>query len=388
MAGEDGGQERTADPTPKRIQEFRERGEVPKSQEVLQAAGLALGFAVLVAWAPVVGRGLVDVSQLAFAEAADMELGRAHFEQLLLGVVSELVFVTLPPLLLLWVLIFIVGLIQQRGAFPTEPFKLKPERFNPIKGFQERFMTTEPLVSLLKGLLKLFVIGWLVADAARDRIGLLPALATLPATAALRGLEEVAWLVLMRAIPVALIIAALDYGYNWMRLWERMKMTREEIKEEMKNLEGDPHIKAARRRRAQQIANAKTVQAVRKADVVITNPTHYAVALRYRKGETVAPLVVAKGADALAERIKAEARRLDIIQIENRPLARALYDRVPQGKEIPEDLYAAAAKVLAIVLSRRQRRSGGPAVEPPPAPAPAPVGMPPPPPEGEPAEAR
>jgi flagellar biosynthetic protein FlhB len=122
--------------------------------------------------------------------------------------------------------------------------------------------------------------------------------------------------------------------------------------------------------------------------VVITNPTHYAVALRYRKGETVAPLVVAKGADALAERIKAEARRLDIIQIENRPLARALYDRVPQGKEIPEDLYAAAAKVLAIVLSRRQRRSGGPAVEPPPAPAPAPVGMPPPPPEGEPAEAR
>jgi len=146
----------------------------------------------------------------------------------------------------------------------------------------------------------------------------------------------------------------LDYLYQIYQNSEKMKMTRQEVKDENKNTEGDPHLKAARKKRAQEIAFARTIQNVKKADVVITNPDHYAVALRYRRDESTAPIVVAKGIDRLAQAIKAEAARHDIPQVENRPLARSLHARVKEGKMIPEDLYQAVATILAVLWSRRR----------------------------------
>jgi flagellar biosynthetic protein FlhB len=136
-------------------------------------------------------------------------------------------------------------------------------------------------------------------------------------------------------------------------------MTREEIKEETKTMEGDPHAKAARKRRQQEIAYAQTIQKVQEADVVITNPDHYAVALRYRREEGTAPVVLAKGVDELAQRIKAEARKHDVPQVENRPLARRLFRTVKAGHAIPEDLYGVVARILAVIWKRQGRKSPG-----------------------------
>ncbi len=355
MADDDGGQEKTHDPTGKRVQEFRERGEVPKSQEILTAAGLTSGAVVMMAWAPSIAASLRNVFHFSYQQVDSQTLTVADFQKMLLFVISEIIISVMPPMVMMWALLALVGAFQQRGAMPKEPFKFKPEKFNPISSIKEKYLSWEPVVNLFKALLKLFVIGWLVWSAVFDRIGFIPALISQPPVATLLGIREMAFLVFTRAIPVAIIIAIIDYGYNWRKLWDKMKMTREEVKEEMKSLEGDPHMKASRKRRAQEMAFSRSLKDVSKADVVITNPTHYAICLRYRRDESEAPTVVAKGVDHQAERIKAEARRHDIQQIENRQLARALYDRVPQGKPIPEDLYGAVAKILAIVWKRQGR---------------------------------
>lgn len=354
MAGDDdGGQERTHDPTGKRIQEFRDKGQVPKSQEVLTAAGLTFGAFIMMGYAPRIAASLRNIFHFSYGQVETHSLTHADFETMLVTVITGIGFAVMPPMLLMWALLVMVGAIQQRGAIPKEPFKFQPEKFNPVNAIKEKYLSWEPVMNLVKGLLKLLLIGYLVWSAVLDRLGFLPALATQPPVAALLGIREMAMLVFTRAIPVAILIAVLDYGYNWRKLWEQMKMTREEVKEEMKSLEGDPHMKSARKRRAQELAFSRSLQDVPTADVVITNPTHYAIALAYRRGEHDAPMVVAKGVDAQAERIKAIARQHDIQQIENRPLARALFDRVATGKAIPEDLYAAVAKILAIVWKRK-----------------------------------
>jgi len=353
---DDGGQERTFDPTAKRVRDFRERGEVPRSQEVLNAAGMAVGFAVLYAWMGTLAWGFSTIFNLSYTDIAERDFSMSTALDIGGAVVGVCAWMLLPPLGFMWVGAAVVGLIQGRLAFPKDPIKFSPEKLNPISGFKEKFMSAKPLVDLLKSVLKLALIGGWVFSEVWDQRGRLPALATQHPSATVDGLEHIAWLVLLRALPVAFLVAAIDYAYEWYRNYEKMKMTREEIKEENKSLEGDPHAKAARKRRQQEIAYTRTVQRVQEADVVITNPDHYAVALRYRKDEAPAPIVVAKGVDMLAQRIKIEARKHDIPQVENRLLARRLYRTVKADQAIPEDLYGVVAKILAVIWQKRAKK--------------------------------
>jgi len=261
------------------------------------------------------------------------------------------------PLFLLWLSAGLISGIQGQGVIPKEPLKFDLEKLNPLPGFQKLFMSSTPLVELAKGLLKLGLIGWLVWSAVEEQLGLLPELSHVTVWEVLEVHGQMAMLVVVRALPVALLIAILDYSYQWYQLHEKMMMTREEVKEEHKDMEGDPHVRAARRARAREIANVKAVRDVHRADVVVTNPTHYAVALRYDVGEAPAPIVIARGVDHVALKIKQEARRHDIPVIENRPLARALYAESKTGQMIPENLYAAVAQVLAVILRRRRARA-------------------------------
>ena len=359
MSDDDGGQEKTFEPTAKRVRDFRERGEVPKSQEVLAAAGLTVGFAVLYYWMASLALGMSNVFIISYTDIADHDFSIAMAEEIGGAVLDLCAFMILPPLCFMWLGAAVVGLIQGRLAFPKDPIKFSPDKLNPINGFKEKFMSAKPLIDLLKSVLKLALIGGLILVAIWEQRGRLPALVSQPPAATVDGLEFVAWLVILRALPVAYLVAIIDYAYEWYRNYEKMKMTREEIKEETKTMEGDPHAKAARKRRQQEIAYARTIQKVQDADVVITNPDHYAVALRYRREEGPAPMVVAKGVDHLAQRIKAEARKHDIPQVENRPLARRLFRTVKQGQAIPEDLYAVVAKILAVIWKRRGRTAPG-----------------------------
>lgn len=354
MAGEDEGEERTHEPTAKRQREFSDRGEIAKSPEINGAAGLAAAAIAFLTFAPELGLSIRNTFQFSFLRIPDedgdlnamMELGR--------GAALQLIFALGPILGFLWVAALVVGLYQQWGAFPKEPFKFDINKFNPYSNFKQKFMSPKPLVELAKSVAKIVMIGWLVLSDIRERFGVIPAMAGIPPEGTMMVLKSMALMVLWRALPLAIVIAFFDYLYESYRMHERMKMTRKEVKDENKDQEGDPQLKQARRKRAQELAFARTVQNVKKADIIITNPDHYAVALRYRKAEAPAPVVVAKGVDRLAQAIKAEAARHDIPQVENRPLARALFARVKEGKAVPADLYDAVARVLAVIWRRRR----------------------------------
>jgi len=247
-------------------------------------------------------------------------------------------------------------LIQGRGVIPKEPIKFELDKLNPLPGFKKNFLSSTPLVELAKGLIKLGLIGWLVWSSLEEQAGILPEMTYMTVQGMLDVHYQMAMLVVARALPVALVIAVLDYAYQWWQLQEKMMMTTEEVKKEHKESEGDPHLRAARKARAREIANVKAVQEVHRADVVVTNPTHYAVAIRYRPSEAPAPIVICKGVDHLAMKIKAEARRQGVATIENRPLARALYATAKIGQMIPEDLYGAVAQVIAVIMRRRAAR--------------------------------
>ena len=156
--------------------------------------------------------------------------------------------------------------------------------------------------------------------------------------------------------PLGIGLGVSDYAYSWWRNNEQLKRTDQELKDDLKQSDGDPHVKAARRRRAREIAASQGIRLVKDADVVVTNPTHYAIALRYRRGEDDAPIVLAKGVDHLAAKIRAEADRHGVPRIENRLLARGLYAMVDVGMRIPEEYYAAVAQVLAMVYNKRAAR--------------------------------
>jgi len=352
----DDAQERTHEPTDKRRQKFREKGEVPRSREVTSTFGLAVAALVLVVTIQAMCQGIREVFSVCFRSMTEGDLDLMAVSHLM-GIVSTSLFTILAlPLGLLWLAALFIGGIQGRGTIPKEPIKFDLEKLNPLPGFQRLFMSSTPLVELGKGLLKLGLIGWLVWTAVEDQLGLLPELTHVSIWELLQVHGQLALMVALRAMPVALVISVLDYAFQWYQLHEKMMMTREEVKEEHKDMEGDPHVRAARRARAREIASVKAVRDVHRADVVVTNPTHYAVALRYQVDEAPAPVVIARGVDHLALKIKQEARRHDIPVIENRALARALYAESKQGKMIPENLYAAVAQVLAVILRRRQAR--------------------------------
>lgn len=355
---EDGGQEKTHDPSAKRRKEFRDKGQVPKSQEVLQSFGLAIGGLVVWVFIGTIGDGLGEILSVCYSR---IPTGTLSFEGAmeLIGTITSIVGLMLAPIVgIMWSFVLVVTTIQTRGAFPKEPFKFDPQKFNIFSAIKEKFFSPKPFLEAFKALLKLFVIGGLVLVAMYDRLGLFPALVASTPAQTLNLMTEIAFVIFTRALPIAFAIAVIDYAYEWYRMYEKMKMTREEVKEEQKSTDGDPQIKAQRRKRQFEIAMARSIRDVQKADVVITNPTHYAVALRYRKEEAPAPIVVALGVDAWALKIRAEASRHDIPQIENRALARALYAECQRNHMIPEDMYGAVAKVLAVIIRRRARKRG------------------------------
>ena len=356
MAGEDG-QEKTHDPTEKRLNSFRDKGEVPRSKEITSTIGLSVATVVLINTMQHSLEGIKGVFSICFRGMTEGDMDMAAASHLVGQLSLSIVGILAIPLGVLWFSALLVGGIQGRGAIAKEPIKFDLEKLNPLPGFQKMFMSTTPLVELAKGLIKLGLIAWLVWSAVEEKLGLLPELSHVTIHDMLNVHGQIAILVVMRALPVAIIISILDYSFQWYQLHEKMMMTHEEVKEEHKQMEGDPHVRAARRQRAREIASVKAVRDVHRADVIVTNPTHYAVALRYNTAEAPAPVVIARGVDHLALKIKQEGRRHDIPVIENRPLARALYAESKAGQMIPESLYAAVAQVLAVILRRRKARA-------------------------------
>ena len=349
---DDSDQEKTHDPTDAKKRQFREEGKVAKSQEITGAAGLLVGFGVLLLYSSKMSMAMTDLAVMCWSVTTE-----PNIRQLFARVGVALVAALAVPLGVMWLGSGVVGLIQSRMIIPKEPLKLEWGRINPISQFKEKFLTPAPLVELVKGLLKIGLVGASVWMGISPQLPLLVSLSHQDPIVLLTTLHDLTWLVLLRAMPVAAAIAALDYSYQVWRMNEKMMMSLEEVKQDQKNAEGDPQFKAARRRRQMEIAQSvASISSVQEADVLLVNPTHYAIALRYRKEEAPAPVVLAKGLDLLALKMQAEARRHDVPRVENKLLARALYAQAETGQVIPEDLYAAVAEILAIIYQKRAAR--------------------------------
>jgi flagellar biosynthetic protein FlhB len=232
--------------------------------------------------------------------------------------------------------------------------KPKLSKLNPINGVK-RIFSLNSLMELIKSLLKIGIIGWMAFLYLRQNQDKLLIIMDMPIMDALKLLSSTVVSLGIRISAAYLVIAAADFLYQKWKFSEDMKMTKQEVKEEYKSQEGDPAIKGKIRQKMQEASRRRMMQALPQADVVITNPTHYAVALRYDKEIAEAPFLVAKGADHMAQKIKEAAKEYDIEIVENKPLARSLYANVELGEEIPEELYVAVAEVLAIVYRRTGR---------------------------------
>lgn len=355
MAG-DSSEEKTHQPTERKRKQASDEGQIAKSREISSAAILTAGGAALAfGSAPMTGaiQGLAvksfTVERMDGYTMADARL--LSLDMLTAAVTSLWV-----PLGALFLAALLAGLAQSRGQIAPKALEPKPERLDPIKGFQQKFMSWTPVVELVKGISKLVALGYVTWLAIRGVLDELPSMALLSADQMLQRLVDLGWEILAAAMPLVILIAVGDYAYQLWKTTEDLKMSTQELKEERKQTDGNPQLKQARRQRARQIAMGIGLQRVKEADVVVTNPTHYAIALRYNREEAPAPIILAMGVDHMAMKIRAEAARHDIPQIENRPLARGLYAKGTIGGMVPEDLYAAVAQIIAVVYRRREAR--------------------------------
>lgn len=361
MAENGSDEEKNLDPSEKKKQDFLEQGKIPRSQEIQGVVGLVVGFGALLALVPGMAQELAGLSQFCWQWTSDHtttpllapQAGRLILESLarLLG----------PLMAAMWLGSLVVGLIQSRFIIPKDALKLDWNRLNPIENGKQKFFSSQPFVEGAKGIAKIGLLGAVVWWGVQPQLDLLPALTYAEPAVLAVVMRDFTLLVLLRTVPIAIVIAIADYAYQAWRIHEQMKMSRQDLKDESKQSEGDPQLKAARRQRQMQIARSvSTLKQVPKADVIITNPTHFAIALRYRPDEAPAPIVIARGLDHLALKMQAVARQNDIPRIENRPLARALYAQCKEGQMIPDDLYGAVADILGVIYRRRGRPWGQP----------------------------
>lgn len=353
---DDGFQERTEQATPRRRQEARNEGRIPKSQEIgsafgLLAAGLALGPAAKVSG---------DALQVFFRQSLGSHgrmLGSpvwtADWMQESLG---GLLLSFVPLLVTLAAVGLFVAAVQARGTLTTKPLEVNWERVAPWKNIK-RFVGIKPFVELLKAVLKVVIVGlviWVVLDRAWGELIQLPQVAP----GSLLSLMSIYVVRVLVASSLALMaLAGADYAYQVWQHEKELRMTREEVKKELRETEGDPFVKARLRQLGRSLARMRMMAEVPTADVVVTNPTHIAVALRYDINESPAPIVVAMGARKTALRIRKIAGESGVPIVENKPLARALFKTAQVGGPVPPALYVAVAEVLAFVIRHGLGRS-------------------------------
>lgn len=346
---------KTEDPSQKKLEDAHKKGDVAKSQEVVTWFML-LGSAVIFAMmAPGTAAALSDFLKQIIVNADQFELGGAGFAAFFNNLALALLGTVLVPLVILSSCAVAANLIQHRPLLSAEPITPKFSKISPLAGFK-RLFSSESLVNFGKGLLKIGIVGtvlFFVVWPERDR---LDTMMTADPLIILADFQEIGLKIFVATLAIVTVIALADYLYVRQKWWKRQMMTLQETRDEYKQMEGDPHIKGRLRQLRQERARKRMMAAVPDATVVITNPTHFAVALKYEKGMK-APQCVAKGADAVAFRIREVAKEHDVPIVENPPLARALFASVDVDETIPGEHFKAVAEVIGFVM--RLKRGAG-----------------------------
>ena len=344
---------KTEEPSGRRLEEARGKGQVPQSREINNLIMLSAALVVIVMIAPMMTRDLV-IELRRFVELPhQMHLDDSRFHDLMIDMSGRLAVILAVPLLLLVAAAFAPGLLQHGWLWTT--FNLSPrlDRINPMAGLK-RLFSLRNLVELFKGIIKMSIVGTFAAILMLPTFGWIGQLISADINQLLPTLLAMVVKLLSGVLLVLVVLAGLDYIYQRYEFMKSMRMTKQEIKDEFKQMEGDPVIKQALRRIRSQRARQRMMQAVPTATVVVTNPTHYACALKYDQTMN-APVLLAKGVELIAFRIIEKARENFIPIVQNPPLARTLYSTVEVDEEIPREHYKAVAEVIGYVMRLKKR---------------------------------
>ena len=355
-------EEKTEEPTSRRLQKAREEGQVARSPELPAAAVTIAALAMIL----ITGNMLISKLAEAFSSGFNFDRKLVHSSNLLPAIFAhELLdsFLLIAPLLLLTAAVAIAS-SGATGGFLFEMGSVAPKfsQINPLNGFKRMF-GVKAAVELGKALLKFTLVSGAVAWVLIDNVGTLNKISRM---ALEPGLSVAGELLTRSSLIMACslaVIALIDVPFQRWQFNKQMRMTKQEVKDEMKDMEGRPEIKAQIRRRQREMSNARMMDGVKNADVVITNPEHFAVALAYDPNGDSAPILLAKGADAVAARIREEAQKHGVEIFQAAPLARALYFTTEVNHQVPEDLYYAVAQVIAYVFNLASIRPGGAPVQ-------------------------
>ncbi|WP_067838554.1 flagellar biosynthesis protein FlhB [Amphibacillus sediminis] len=340
--------EKTEKATPKKREDTRKKGQVAKSQDVNTALLLFFIFIAFIIIGPFWKERLTGLYQKVFTEYLSWEITFDQLHIIFIDVLSYIAITIAPIMGIALVIGLAANIIQVGFLYTTEPLQMKLDRINPISG-AKRIFSLRALVELLKSVFKIAIVGTItfyVLWSNKDEIMML-SFGSLDGALSFLG-QTVTTMGISAAIAL-LILAVFDYAYQRYDYEKNIRMSKQDIKDEYKNIEGDPLIKSKIKERQRQMAMRRMMSEIPHADVVITNPTHYAVAIKYDETKADAPYVVAKGVDYVAFKIRDIAKNHNVVIVENRPLARALYAEIEIGHVINETFYQAVAEVLAYV---------------------------------------
>lgn len=354
MAEETEDSQKTEEPTPKRLEDARRKGQVASSREVNHWFIILAGAVSFMALAPGMSNGIVRAISRFVTEPDLIIVGSAGIGAALKGMLGEVLLAVMPVIMLLVIAAILAGVVQSGLVFSGERIKPELSKISIAKG-AKRLFSLKSVAEFVKSILKLIVVGGVVTLLFIPIFDDLTSITTMPIKATMTLLQSLAVRLFIGVLAVLSVIAIIDFLYQRFEHTKSMRMSRQEIKDELKQTEGDPQVRARLRQIRTERARRRMMAAVPKADVVITNPTHFAVALKYDPQEMSAPRLVAKGADAIAERIREVARDHNIPLVENPPLARSLFASVDLEQEIPAEHYKAVAEIISYVFQLKGR---------------------------------
>ncbi|MBP3922879.1 MAG: flagellar biosynthesis protein FlhB [Ruminiclostridium sp.] len=350
------GEEKTEKATPKKRRDSRKKGEVLQSKEVSNAVFIVGMFVFLSIFGSTMFSMLLDFMQHSMENLGNTG-NSVEFMMNIMWSVFIIAICTVGPILLAGMVLGVLPVIvQTKGLFSGEAMKPKFSRLNPFSGIK-RLFSLQAAVGILKGLIEITVVVVVLYMQVNEKMTQFAKLIDTDVIKIVAFISETVMGLLTTIMVLLVFVGAADYVFQWWSFEKKMKMSKQEVKEEYKQMEGDPQIKGKIKRKQQEMAQQRMMAEVPTADVVVRNPTHFAVALRYnQKIAFKAPVVVAKGADALALKIVKVAEENNVYITENPPLARGLYDAVDVGMEIPREFYTAVAEVLAMVYEAQNRK--------------------------------
>lgn len=344
---------KTEEPTGKRLEEAREKGQVAATRELnhwMMFMGATLGFTFL---GQTIWRGLTDSMRPFFERPHAFSVEGGGLQLVLTYGIFEALKSILPLLAIMMVAAAAAQILQNGFLVSTEPLIPKFSKLSPVTGFK-RLFSFNSVFEFLKGLIKISIVSTACWMALRSELTSLPSYVELDLADVGRAMMALAMKVMVTVIAVMTLIAGLDYLYQRFQHYKRLRMSKQEIKDEYKQSEGDPVVKGRIKQLRMERARRRMMTAIPKATVVVTNPTHFAVALRY-DDSTPAPICVAKGADLVALKIREIATENEVPIVENRPLARALYASVELDDEVPPEHYKAVAEVISYVMNLKKK---------------------------------